>query len=121
MRSSRSTSSGAASSTGAAPLPGPRVPDSRWVTVNMDMTASIVAHDIPCLIETYDGFQIEFVFTGENARAAMRLADEWTSANDLQGPSRKLTVISRRIRVEMRRVREQYGKERVPISKEFRP
>lgn len=93
----------------------------RWVTVNADLTASIVAQGIPCLVETYDGFQVEFVFTGENAGKARTLSVQWTSEHDLPAPSRKLTVTSRRLRIEMRKVREQYGRSRAPISKEFEP
>lgn len=93
--------------------------NDRWVTVNADLTASIVAQGIPCSVETYDGFQVEFVFGGEYAIRARKLAEQWISEDDLPAPSRTLTVVSRRLRIEMRKVREAYSKQRVPIKKEF--
>lgn len=88
---------------------------AEYRTTNQDLAASLAASGFTCTMETYDGFEVEYVFDDRKVKASVT---SWYERH-LKVEAKVLAAAIRRIRVESKRVREQYGRSRVPIKKAF--
>lgn len=83
-------------------------------TTNQDLAAALAAYGFPAMLETYDGFEVEYVFSSKVSDAVK----DWYE-RELKVEAKALSAAMRRIRIESKKVCEQYGRSRVPIKKAF--